>query len=305
MGHIQDELQKLAKRLNLIDENEEELYILTKEEELKVIEHEITMAKDHMIWKMKSAGALQNQIDDRIAQINWDEKINKNEVLIRANSVKTYEIWLKEKHKNDKEEEERKAKELKDHWTAKQMYNLMAWTSQNTYGKKLIVNDENKKLITAICFFISRDERFESELGYSFEKGLLIRGISGIGKTHLVRCVEKNGLNPLLTLSMIEISDELMAYGEYEMKMGSANILYLDDIGTEETPIVHFGTKIHYFKNFIESIYLRQKEKGFKNLVLSTNLNFHQCSEKYGFRVASRMRDMFNVIDVSGKDMRG
>jgi len=312
MEHIKDKLDKLAKQLNLIDPNQDpEPYILTKEEEDRIIEFELKSAKDYVKWKMEQLKALPEQIEQRISEIDWDAKVNKDEILLRANSIKNHEVWLKEKHKKDKEEEERLATELKNHWTAKRMYNLMAWTSQNVFSKKLIVNNDNRHLITALCFFISRDDRFFTELKsgngkpYDPLKGLLIRGISGIGKTHLVRCVEENLLNPILTLSMIEISDELKAYGEYEIKKGNKKIIYLDDVGTEETPIVHFGTKIHFFKNFIETVYHNNKEKCFNNLILSTNLNFAQCSDKYGFRVASRMRDMFNVIDVSGKDMRG
>ena len=305
MEHINNKLLQLAKRLNLIDENQEpEPYILTKEEEDKLVYHEIKSAKEYAKWKMEQLAMTKEQIDFKICEINWEERIDRNEIFQRANSIKNHELWIKAKRIKDKEQEIDNQKELQDYWTAKRIYNLMASTSESEYGKKLIVNNDNKKLITSICFLLSKDVRFEKELNYSFNKGLLIRGISGIGKTHLVRCVEKNGLNPICTLSMIEITDELRAYGEYEINKGDNKIIYLDDIGTEETPVVHFGTKIHFFKNFIESIYLRQKQNGFGNLILSTNLSFQQISDKYGFRVASRMRDMFNVIDVSGKDMR-
>jgi DNA replication protein DnaC len=306
MEPINNKLQLLAKRFNLIDEKQEpEPYILSKEDEYKLVENEIKAAKLYVEWKMKQLGASKEEIDFRILQINWEDRIDRNDLFQRANSIKNHDLWIKEKRKRDKEEEEKKEKELQEHWTAKRVYNLMAWTSQSKFDKKLIINDDNKKFITALCFFISNDRRFETELGYSFKKGLLIRGVSGIGKTHLVRCIEQNDINAIYTLSMIEISDELRAYGEYEINKGANRIIYLDDVGTEETPVVHFGTKIYFFKNFIESIYLSRREKGFGNLMLSTNLNFQQCSEKYGFRVASRMRDMFNVIDVSGKDMRG
>jgi DNA replication protein DnaC len=306
MESINNKLQQLAKRLNLTDENQDpEPYILTKEEEYRLIEHEIKSAKEYAKWKMQQLAMTKEQIDFKILEINWEERIDRNEIFQRANSIKNHELWIKEKRIKDKEEEEKKAKELQEHWTAKRIYNLMAWTSQSIYNKKLIVNDDNKKLISALCFFVSNDNRFETELNYSFNKGLLVRGISGIGKTHLVSCIEKNGINPIAILSMIEITDDLKSYGEYEINKGTNKIIYLDDVGTEETPIVHFGTKINFFKNFIESIYFRNKNSGFGNLILSTNLSFQQISDKYGFRVASRMRDMFNVIDVSGKDMRG
>jgi len=79
--------------------------------------------------------------------------------------------------------------------------------------------------------------------------------------------------------------------------------LYLDDVGTEEPIVNHYGTKINWFKNFIEMYYL--KNKPFNKLIISTNNSFDEIESKYGFRVRSRIKDMFNIIDVQGKDMRG
>jgi DNA replication protein DnaC len=310
MEHISTKLEQLARRLNLIDDTQEpEPYLLTKEEEDRLISNEIEAEKKYVKWKMELVHYLPSQVDEKMAEINWEERIDRQSILQRANSVKNHEIWVTEKRKKDKEEEERIKKELQDHWTAKRMYNLMAWASQNVFNKKLVVNDDNKALISALCFFLSNDKRFETDfdprLKYTFRRGLLIRGVSGVGKTHLVRCVESNSLKPILTLSMVDITDDLRAYGEYEINLKGNKIVYLDDVGTEETPVVHFGTKIHFFKNLIESVYHRNANNGFGSLIVSTNLNFQQISDKYGFRVASRMRDMFNVIDVTGKDMRG
>ena len=302
-------LQRLAKRLNLINDGDEEPYLLTKEEEALCIKNAIEREKEYVRFKMAKLLKTKEEIELKMSQIDWNDRIDVESVLSLANSIKNHDQWIKEKRVKDKEEEIKKQKALSDYWTAKKIYNLMAWTSQVEYNRKLIVNNDNKHLITALCFFLSNDPRFETELSeaqsgnkFSFSKGLLIRGTTGIGKTHLVRCVEKNGLNPIATLSMIEITDELKAYGEYEINKGNNKIIYLDDVGTEETPALHFGNKIHFFKNFIESVYLRSSS--FRNIIISTNLNFRDIEVKYGFRVASRMRDMFNVVDVTGKDMR-
>jgi DNA replication protein DnaC len=300
---INEALHRLAKRLNLIDDGDTEPYLLTKEEEELCISNAISREKDHVRFKMAQLLKTKEEIDFKMSQIDWNERINVNAILNLANSIKNHDQWIKEKHIKDKEEEVKKRKALEEYWTAKKIYNLMAWTSQNEFNKKLVVNNDNRKFITAICFFLSNDPRFETELNLSFKKGLLIRGTSGVGKTHIVRCVEKNGLYPILTLSMLDINFELQAYGEYEIKLGDNKMIYLDDVGTEETPAMHFGNKIHFFKNTIEGLYLKRGSI-FRNLIVSTNLNFKDIEDKYGFRVASRMREMFNVIDVTGKDMR-
>lgn len=304
MESFKDKLHQLAKQLNLIGPDDiPDPYILTKDEEDRVIEHEIISAKKHLVWKMTQLAMLPEQIEFKINQINWDEQIDKDDILRRANMIKNHDLWQKQQRENERLEEIRKAKELKDTWTANKVYQLMAHTSQNVFGKKLIVNEENKKLITALCFFISRDERFEKELGFSLNKGLLIRGISGIGKTYLVRCIENNELNPILILSMLDIAHSVKEDGEYVIKRGNKRIIYLDDVGTEEATVNHYGTKINFFKNFIESTYLRTQQ--FSNLIISTNNSFAEMETSYGFRVRSRIKDMFNIIDVKGNDMRG
>lgn len=270
-----------------------------------MIANELLRQKQHLAWKMKGLGYTDPQIEAKVKEIDWDSQIDTKAILSRANSNKNYELWQSSQREKERLEEAKKALELKELWTAKNVFRLMKWTSKSVFGKELIVNQHNKKLISAICFLVSGDERFESELGFSFKKGLLIRGISGIGKTHIVRCVENNELNPIKVLSMIEVADEIKDEGRYQIEYGKSKILYLDDVGTEEATINHYGTKINFFKNFIESVYLRNIDSGFNKLIISTNNSFAELEEKYGFRVRSRVKDMFNIINVTGEDMRG
>lgn len=297
-------LQQLAKRLNLTNfEPEIEPYILTSEDEETIIQNAIKASKDWHLWKMNSLNMPEGDIELKMAEIDWETKIDREALLKSANTNKNYELWQKENRRKEKEDEERKRVELQKLWSATTMYRLMVWTSENRLIKKLVVNEYNKHLISALCFFLSNDERFEKELGYSFNKGICIRGISGLGKTHLVRCLEKNELNPIQVMSMIEITEEVKAHGEYNINLGLNKVLYLDDVGTEEPIVNHYGTKITFFKNFIESMYLREKD--FSKLIISTNNSAAEIEDRYGFRVRSRMKDMFNIIDVDGKDMRG
>lgn len=296
-------IQQLGKRLNLTDLNlPPEPYVLTDEEEKSAISHAIGQAQRQKTWKLSEMGFKEESILANIAKTNWEEEIDISAVLKQANSNKNYDLWQDEQRKKDAEAEKQKQIEIQQRCTASHIYRMMAWVSKNQLGKPLIVNEHTLPLIKTICFFISNDERFETELGFSFNKGLLIRGISGIGKTHVVKCIEKNELNPVLILSMIEISEELKENGVFEIIKGNKKIIYLDDVGTEEPSINHFGTKITFFKNFIETYYLRNK--AFNRLIISTNENWKGVEEKYGFRVRSRMQEMFNVINVTGSDMR-
>lgn len=280
-----------------------EPYILTPEEEKSAIENEKISIARYITWKMKGLVFSDAQIFEKISSLDWSKEIDEKEILKRANSNKHYGVWQQQQRELEKKEIILKQEKLKEQYTAKNLYRFMQWTSETEFGKRLILHDNNKHLIKSLCYFISRDEKFETELGYSLKKGIVIRGVSGLGKTHLVQCISKNELNPILILSILDITGDIKSDGEYEVKLGNNKIIYLDDVGTEEPTVNHFGTKISFFKNFIESYYLRNKN--FNCLMFSTNNSFSEIEEKYGFRVRSRMKDMFNIIDITGEDMRG
>lgn len=297
-------LQKLAAQLNLTQpDDEKEPYLLTPEDEQAIILNYEESLRKYAIWRMQDKGLSSFEIQKKLAEMDFSAMYDAREILDRANSNKNYDQWQKCQREKEKLEAAQKQDELKKRCTSRYMYNLMEWTSKNVYQKDLIVNEQTKPLIKVLCFFLSRDPRFETELGYNLKKGLLLRGVSGLGKTHLVKCLEENELNPICVLSMVEITNHIQADGEYQIEMGNRKILYLDDVGTESPVVKYYGTERGFFKNFIELYY--HKNKPFENLMLSTNNSFSELEEKYGFRVRSRIKDMFNVVDVTGKDLRG
>jgi hypothetical protein len=297
-------LNKLAEQLNLtrLKDDSPEPYTLTPDEEKEALEHAVNNARGFFKWKMEGLKYSPEEISLRILQKDWEKEIDREEVLKRANSNKNYAIWQLAQREKERIEQENHQKALKEAWSAARIKELMYWTSKNEYGKDFIVNEHNKPLIVAVCYFLSRDPRFETELGYDLKKGLLIRGVSGLGKTYIVRCAEENMLNPILFLSMLDITAAVQKDGEYFLKWADRKICYLDDVGTEQPEVLHFGTRIHWFKDFIENYYSRNKV--YNRLMISTNHSFKEIEEKYGFRVRSRMKAMFNVIDVTGTDMR-
>ena len=80
------------------------------------------------------------------------------------------------------------------------------------------------------------------------------------------------------------------------------SIICIDDVGTEEPIVNHYGTKINWFKNFIEGYYAQFNT--YESIIITTNCSFQEIEQKYGGRVRSRMAQMFNVINVEGDDFR-
>lgn len=186
MEPINNNLRQMVHRLNLTEEEiKDEPYILTKEEEERLLSNAIKRAREHKEWKMRQILKTAEEVDLKLSQIVWEHEIDREAILKLGNSVKHHELWQQEQRKKEKEKEERERRELQEIWTTKKVFSLMKWSSVNTYDKTLVVNDHNKKLISALCFLVSNDARYENEYRYSFNKGLLIRGASGLGKTHL------------------------------------------------------------------------------------------------------------------------
>jgi DNA replication protein DnaC len=291
-------LEGITHTINFDSEPEE--YILTEEEAASAIEHEIRREEGLLEWKFGKLAML-GESGNKIDYVSG--KIDVVKVLEVANSNKHYQIWQKsqlEKRESDRIETERVVKET---WNAKMFLRLIRWTSEVEYGKKLIENNDTLPLIKAICFFLSQDERFETELGMSLQRGLWIRGVAGLGKTHIIRCASKNELCPIDIFSMLEIAQTVKENGEFSLLTQANRKVYLDDVGSEEATVNHYGTKINWLKDFLETFYLRSS--AYNKLIVSTNYNFDATEQKYGFRVRSRIKDMFNVIDVTGKDLRG
>ena len=303
-----EQQNNIAQELSLINPNykvPENPYILTPEEEEKAINQKINSLRDLASWKMRQAQMNLNQIDERLKSMDFSKEFNREELLKKINDLKCWELdrqkWEYEKRKAEQDAKD----ELHKLWDANKMYNLLYYTSLNKYGKELVYNEHNLHYIKAMCMFLSLDPRFETDdefkkLKYSFKKGVLIRGNYGIGKTHVIKCLAGNELQPIGLYSMIKISEKIKEDGEYSLQCLSKK-LYLDDVGTEEPTINHYGTKINFFKDFIEKAY---NWHDYSKLIITTNCSFDEIEEKYGGRVRSRMAEMFNVINVTGEDFR-
>ncbi len=165
---------------------------------------------------------------------------------------------------------------------------------------KFIFNETNKELIKVICFFFGRNERLEIEMNFSISKGIMMAGSSGLGKTKVIEAIKNNPLKPIRIFSMQDITEQVMQTGECKININET--IFLDDVGSEQTPVNHYGTKIDWFRDFIEDYYLQNKI--FNKLIIATNLGGDEIEAKYGYRVRSRLREMMNQITLSGEDKR-
>jgi len=273
--------------------------ILTEAEKEQAITWAIDQEKRNYQFKMHDKGLHPQDVLTRIAGIDWRERINPAEVLEQANQRKHWAQESKESREREQKEREEARNQLLKQWDANKFYNCMKRHFIEKHGQ-FFVSPTNELYVKALCFFLSNDPRFETELGFSFSKGLLIQGTAGLGKTETIKAVASNPLWPIRIHSLLEIADAVRETGE--CNLNTQRMILLDDVGTEPEVINHYGTKINWFKDFIESYYLHNRT--FSGLLITTNLGGDEMEQRYGYRVRSRVREMFNLIQLTGKDLR-
>jgi DNA replication protein DnaC len=139
------------------------------------------------------------------------------------------------------------------------------------------------------------------------DKGVLLYGSYGTGKTEILRAFCRTNFNPYnpnrnanptrltTAIQMVQHYDDAGNFLRYLDKD-----LYIDDLGTEQRAKYKAKDEDHVLGKFLES-WSQQNE--FK-LYATTNLTLDEIGERYGGRVFSRLHLMCNVIEFNGEDWR-
>jgi DNA replication protein DnaC len=201
--------------------------------------------------------------------------------------------------------------------TAEQLLKLILAKVQNEIPAFVLTPDQ-ENIYTMLSQYFTKDIRFE-ERGYSQRKGILLSGSVGCGKTTIMRAFTRNPLASYIVKSVRQIASEyaqkevgesaLYRYsGAYyplnmnnEFKCDVWGICF-DDLGTEDIKR-HFGNEANVMEQVLLNRYDQIASLPYRTHV-TTNLDSESIGEFYGERVRSRMREMFNIIEVPGNDLR-
>lgn len=144
--------------------------------------------------------------------------------------------------------------------------------------------------------------------GFGPESGnLLLVGATGLGKTHISTAIAKvvleRGYDVVYEtvgnlISDFEYDRYKSGYGASEVKGErylACELLLLDDLGTEQTNSFVISTLYHLINTRLNHG---------KQTVINTNLKGDELSERYGDRIASRLLGEYEVLFLSGHDIR-
>ncbi|RSK29870.1 P-loop NTPase family protein [Hymenobacter metallilatus] len=218
--------------------------------------------------------------------------------------------------------------------TAQQMRAWFEREAQRRLGQPYQVDDTNREIVEALCLYFAEDPEFEARGFGSLNKGILLRGPVGCGKTTLLTIFSHNPRLPYAVHPCRQLSDE------YSVKeTGGAPALYdykhlikipvgkeaqfnyrthagicFDDLGTEDWQAKHMGKTLNVMEDVLCS---RDDEVVAGDLPryathMTTNLPFNDMEIEdeatgkpvivkgiesiYGTRCRSRIRGLFNVL---------
>lgn len=166
------------------------------------------------------------------------------------------------------------------------------------------VDDANRAVVANLCFYFSGDKRFSGDLN----KGLLLSGGVGVGKTSLMQFFARNQIFSYRMVHCRDVEKNFAQDGYDAIDKYSNNLpvainanpfghqiigFCFDDLGTEENS-KHYGKE----KNMMAEILLNRYDfkLPYHSTHITTNLTAAEIKEQYGTRVTDRLREMVNVI---------
>lgn len=196
-------------------------------------------------------------------------------------------------------------------YNLQQCLNYLEFHGKLTYGQAFKIQEKDKPVILKLLIYAIRDKSNALKLGIDINKGILLSGPIGCGKTSIMHL-----LKPFMyqkqeykIKTCREISYEfakqgyeaLQPYTTKSMHQNRLSGYCFDDLGAEQQ-IKHFGNDcnvmaeilISRYENFIENNSITH---------ITTNLSASEIEKHYGNRLRSRMRNMFNLISFESESL--
>lgn len=253
-----------------------------------------------------------------------------NHIELTDDEVTEALIWRKQKKADAIKLAEMKAREEENRklftdaqWSYEQTKSFMLYRAKQLFEGVFTLDNYNQTIFDLLCYYFSADQTFVSmgeNLGIqnpSLNKGIMLAGNYGVGKTWLMKLFMKNQRQVYHLYNAKYLADTYEKEGEESIEpflIKNKNAyndsacffqpyagICIDDMGTEDIK-TNYGNK----KNVIGDIIERRYEKGNIGIWLHATTNFtaDQIKNFYGGRVVSRMRECLNLIELNGNDRR-
>jgi DNA replication protein DnaC len=182
------------------------------------------------------------------------------------------------------------------------------------YGDHFKILETDYPIIYKLIAYFMKDEATCFQYGINGNKGILLSGPVGCGKTSLMNLMKyltptehKYFVKPCRDISFEFIQDGyqiIHKYSKGKIYEFEPKTICFDDLGTENN-LKYYGNECNVMAEILLSRYDIFTAKKIQTHI-TTNLSASEIETYYGNRVRSRMREMFNLIayDKTIKDKR-
>ena len=169
--------------------------------------------------------------------------------------------------------------------------------NENIKGK-IILNEYDKYVIKNMILWLMKDD----SCAWNLSKGILLCGSYGVGKSTLMKCAKSYAYHfaekdrQFGFVRVNNIVRQVAGNGSIsEINQYTTGNFCLDDIGQLIEEVTIFGSKYHILKTLI-------CERVGKTITThgTTNVKPSFFENQYDKMVASRMHEMFNIVEMEG-----
>ncbi len=175
---------------------------------------------------------------------------------------------------------------------------------KQTYGQSFKIHHDDKLTIYKLLIYAIRDKENALKLGLDLNKGILLSGPIGCGKTSIIHLIKPFIIAKydykIKTTREVSFEfakkgfDALQLYTHKSNQQHRLTGYCFDDLGAEQQ-IKHFGNDC----NVMAEILLSRYDQFLENKTvthITTNLSASEIEKFYGNRLRSRFRQMFNLV---------
>jgi len=182
------------------------------------------------------------------------------------------------------------------------------------YGDHFRIMEDDHNVIYRLIAFFLKDEQTAFQFGIDLNKGILLAGPVGCGKTSLMNVMKyltpiehKFIVKPCRDVSLEFINDGysvIHKYSKGQLYQSDPKIYCFDDLGIENN-LKYYGNECNVLAEVLLSRYDIFISKRIPTHI-TTNLSASEIEQHYGIRVRSRLRELVNLIayDKNTKDKR-
>lgn len=184
---------------------------------------------------------------------------------------------------------------------------IIAWLENKgieIFGTHFKIIEDDYPIIYKLIAYFLRDQQACYQLNINLNKGILISGPVGCGKTSLMTLMKyltptehKFILKPCRDISFEFIKEGyevIHRYSKGKLQQLDPKIYCFDDLGLENN-LKYYGNECNVMAEILLSRYDLYISRRVQTHI-TTNLSASEIEAIYGNRVRSRMRELFNLI---------